>query len=142
MKAQDGAEVMQEQQFHKNMDLTLKVSGDEHCIRLLPVLLTESLQKKTLVASFLVDGIEMIESARIVLEAGRKEHPFPCDVQIHHPVLCQTSGSEMSGEAYTFTVLFYQAGAVCSKLEKKAFFSAEKISSLSAGETVPPVFLS
>lgn len=126
---------MHDQDLYEKMVLTLEVSGDEHCITLLPVLHLQCLQKKTLIASFLVDGIEMIGSARIVLDPDRKDHPFPCDLQIHHPVLCCTHpGKERSGEAYTFTVLFYQGGEVCCRLEKKVFLPAEEIKALSAEE--------
>lgn len=129
------------QEIYEKTDFTLEVSSSGHTVMLRPVLLADCLQERTLVASFLIDGIEMIESARIVLSPDKKFHPFPNHALIHHPVLYKGQ-EDPDCASYTFTVLFYQAGAVCCRLEKKALLPAEKFNSLPEGETCFPVFTS
>lgn len=129
------------QEIYEKTDFTLEVSCSGHTVMLRPVLLADCLQERTLVASFLIDGIEMIESARIVLVPGRKSHPFPNHALIHRPVLYREQ-EDPDCASYTFTILFYQAGAVCCQLEKKALLPAEKLKDLPEREKCFPVFIS
>ena len=128
------------QDFYSQLNFTLEVTGSDQCITLTPVLLAESPRERTLVAAFLIDGIEMIASTRIVLQPGRKEHPFCCGALIHRPVL-YAAAEDPRRASYFFTIRFYQAGAVCCELQKEAVFAADQLRTLKEGEKMTPLFI-
>ena len=68
-------------------------SGSE--IEILPYIDAESDRARTLIASFEVDSLEMIESARIPLSAGKNHVPFQQTVRIVKPLLWQPKGTGM-----------------------------------------------
>lgn len=127
------------QEFYNTLDFTVEVTGSEQCVTLTPVLLADTLDRKILVGSFLIDGIEIIGSSRIVLDPGKKEHPFSAEGRIHRPVLYEPEKDPFLG-CYIFTLRLYQAGAVCCELEKKAFFPAQILKGLPGGEKIHPLF--
>ena len=103
---------MYDPKFYNTLDFTVEVTGNERSVTLKPVLLAETREPKTLVGSFLIDGIEIIGSSRLVLQPERKEHPFAAEGRIHRPVLHDPEQDPFLG-SYIFTLRFYRAGSVC-----------------------------
>ena len=130
---------MYDPKFYNTLDFTVEVTGNERSVTLKPVLLAETREPKTLVGSFLIDGIEIIGSSRLVLQPERKEHPFAAEGHIHRPVLHDPEPDPFLG-SYIFTLRFYRAGSVCCELVRKAFFPARLLKDLPEGEKIHPLF--
>lgn len=109
---------MTDREFFERMDFSFEITGDESGIEILPFIDSESDQSRTLIASFQVDSLEMIESARIPLASGKNHVPFQQKVRIVKPLLWQPNGSG-TPSLYCFSVVFHQQGAPVYRIEKK-----------------------
>ena len=109
---------MTDREFFERTDFSFEITGDENGIEILPFIDSESDQSRTLIASFQVDSLEMIESARIPLASGKNHVPFQQKVRIVKPLLWQPNGSG-TPSLYCFSVIFHQKGAPVCRMEKK-----------------------
>ncbi len=105
--------------FFEKTDFSFEVEGDDAEIEIRVYVDLESDRPRTLIASFLVDSMEMIESARIPLAAGRNHVPFQQTVRIVKPLLWQPVGFGRPS-LYQFSVVFHQNGEPCHRIEKRA----------------------
>ena len=105
--------------FFEKTDFSFEVEGDDEEIGIRVYIDLESDRPRTLIASFLVDSMEMIESARIPLAAGCNHVPFQQIVRIVKPLLWQPVGFG-TPSLYQFSVIFHQNGEPCYRIEKRA----------------------
>ena len=108
-----------DREFFEKTDFSFEVTGDDEEIEIRVYVDLESDRPRTLIASFLVDSMEMIESARIPLAAGRNHVPFQQTVRIVKPLLWQPVGFGRPS-LYHFSVVFHQNGEPCHRIEKPA----------------------
>ena len=111
---------MEDRDFWGKTDFSYAVSGDDREIELQVYIDAECDCSRTLIASFQVDSMEMIESARIPLAAGKNHVPFQQTVRIVKPLLWQPLGSSGQPSFYHFSVIFHRHGAPCHTIEKRA----------------------
>ena len=78
---------MTDREFFEKSDFSFEVSGDSSEIRIQPYIDIESDNARVLIASFQVDSLEMIGSARIPLARGKNHVPFQQTVRIVKPLL-------------------------------------------------------
>ncbi|MBO4631423.1 MAG: hypothetical protein J5858_05830 [Lentisphaeria bacterium] len=109
---------MTEQEFFGKTDFSFEISGgsDEIVIQVYIDIVSD--RPRTLIASFQVDSLEMIESARIPLNAGSNHVPFQQTVRIVKPLLWQPNGAGIPS-LYSFTVVFHQKGEPFYLIEKR-----------------------
>lgn len=108
---------MSDLEFLEKTDFSFKITGDAGRIEILPFIDAESDRSRTLIASFKVDSMEMIESARIPLRPGKNHVPFQQSVLIVKPLLWEPGSMPF---LYHFTVVFHQAGAPVHSIDKDA----------------------
>lgn len=111
---------MEDTAFWDQTDFSYTVSGDEREIELQVYIDAESSCSRTLIASFQVDSMEMIESARIPLVSGNNHVPLRQTVRIVKPLLWHPRGSSGQPSLYHFSVVFHQHGAPFHTIEKRA----------------------
>ena len=111
---------MDDRKFWDKTDFSYTAAGDGREIELQVYIDAESERSRTLIASFLVDSMEMIESARIPLSPGKNHVPFQQTVRIVKPLLWQPRGSSGQPSFYHFSVVFHQQGSSCHAIEKRA----------------------
>ena len=111
---------MDDREFWNKTDFSYAVSGDDREIELQVYIDAECDCSRTLIASFQVDSMEMIESARIPLAAGTNHVPFQQTVRIVKPLLWQPRGSSGQPSFYHFSVIFHHHGTPCHTIEKRA----------------------
>ena len=111
---------MDDREFWDKTDFSYTVSGDDREIELQVYIDAECGHSRTLIASFQVDSMEMIESARIPLVRGKNHVPFQQTVRIVKPLVWQPRGSSGQPAFYHFSVVFHQCGAPCHTIEKRA----------------------
>lgn len=111
---------MDDREFWNKTDFSYAVSGDDHEIELQVYIDAECDRDRTLIASFQVDSMEMIESARIPLTAGKNHVPFQQTVRIVKPLLWQPRGSSGQPSFYHFSVIFHRHGTPCHTIDKRA----------------------
>lgn len=116
---------MTDQNFFENISFHIRHSGNPECVELCSVLEADTEKDRTLIASVLVDDMEMIESARIPLTAGKRYSEFCQTIRIIRPALWYP-GSMGEQSVYNFKILFYQAGKICHTFEKQYAFSFVK----------------
>lgn len=109
---------MTDREFFEQSDFSFEISGDSSEIRIQPYIDIESDGSRTLIASFQVDSLEMIESARIPLAPGRNHVPFQQTVRIVKPLLWQPAGGG-TPSLYSFSVVFHLHGAPFYQIEKR-----------------------
>lgn len=108
---------MSDLEFLEKTDFSFEITGNADRIEILPFIDAESDRSRTLIASFKVDSMEMIESARIPLKPGRNHVPFQQPVLIVKPLLWEPCSMPF---LYHFTVVFHQAGAPVHSIDKDA----------------------
>ena len=108
---------MSDLEFLEKTDFSFEITGDIGRIEILPFIDAESDRSRTLIASFKVDSMEMIESARIALKPGRNHVPFQQPVQIVKPLLWEPCPMPF---LYHLTVVFHQAGSPVHSIDKDA----------------------
>ena len=108
---------MSDLEFLEKTDFSFEITGDAGRIEILPYIDAESDRSRTLIASFKVDSMEMIESARIPLRPGKNHIPFQQSVLIVKPLLWEPGSIPF---LYHFTVVFHQAGAPVHSIDKNA----------------------
>lgn len=108
---------MTDEEFFARTDFSCEITGSGSEIEILPYIDVESDRARTLIASFEVDSLEMIESARIPLSAGKNHVPFQQTVRIVKPLLWQPKGTGMPSR-YTFSVIFHRKGAPFHQIDK------------------------
>lgn len=108
---------MSDLEFLEKTDFSFEITGNADRIEILPFIDAESDRSRTLIASFKVDSMEMIESARIPLKPGRNHVPFQQPVLIVKPLLWEPCAMPF---LYHFTVVFHQAGAPVHSIGKDA----------------------
>ena len=111
---------MEDRDFWRKTDFSFTVSGDDREIELQVFIDAECDRSCTLIASFQVDSMEMIESARIPLAAGKNHVPFQQTVRIVKPLLWQPRGSSGQPSFYHLSVVFHRHGTPCHTIEKQA----------------------
>ncbi len=111
---------MDDREFWDKTDFSYTVAGDDREIELQVYIDAECEHSRTLIASFQVDSMEMIESARIPLSRGKNHVPFQQTVRIVKPLVWQPRGSSGQPAFYHFSVVFHQCGAPCHTIEKRA----------------------
>ena len=109
---------MTDRELFEKTDFSFEILGGDEEIEIQPYIDTESDRARTLIASFQVDSLEMIESARIPLSAGKNHVPFQQTVRIVKPLLWQPNGNGVPS-LYSFTVIFHQKGAPFYRIEKR-----------------------
>ena len=109
---------MTDKDFFEQTDFSFEITGGEGEIEIQPYIDIESDRARTLIASFLVDSLEMIESARIPLSAGKNHVPFQQTVRIVKPLLWQPRG-EGAPSYYTFSVIFHQHGEPVHQIDRR-----------------------
>ena len=111
---------MADMEFWDKTDFSYSVAGDDHEIELQVYIDAECERSRTLVASFQVDSMEMIESARIPLSPGKNHVPFLQTVRIVKPLVWRPRGSSGQPLFYHFSVVFHEHGTPCHTIEKRA----------------------
>lgn len=111
---------MDDREFWDKTDFSYTVAGDDREIELQVYIDAECEHSRTLIASFQVDSMEMIESARIPLSRGKNHVPFQQTVRIVKPLVWRPRGSSGQPSFYHFSVVFHQCGAPCHTIEKRA----------------------
>ena len=109
---------MTDQEFFEKTDSSFEITGGSNEIVIQPYIDIVSDRSRTLIASFQVDSLEMIESARIPLKAGTNHVPFRQTVRIVKPLLWQPNGNGFPS-FYSFTVVFHQGGEPFYLIEKR-----------------------
>jgi len=109
---------MTDEEFFARTDFSCEITGSGSGIEIQPYIDAESDRARTLVASFEVDSLEMIGSARIPLSAGKNHVPFQQTVRIVKPLLWQPKGTGMPS-LYTFSVVFHREGAPFHQIDKR-----------------------
>ena len=109
---------MTDREFYEKSDFSFEISGDSTEIRIQPYIDIESNGSRTLIASFQVDSLEMIESARIPLAPGKNHVPFQQTVRIVKPLLWNPAGGG-TPSLYSFSVVFHLHGAPFYQIEKR-----------------------
>ena len=109
---------MTDKDFFEQTDFSFEITGSGGEIEIRPYIDMESDRDRTLIASFLVDSLEMIESARIPLSAGKNHVPFQQTVRIVKPLLWQPRGEGVPS-FYTFSVVFHQHGEPVHQIDKR-----------------------
>ena len=68
---------MDEKDFFRQIDFSLEITPlkNRKLVEITPCIEVISEKSATLIVSFEVDGIELIESARIAIQPGKKPHP-------------------------------------------------------------------
>ena len=108
---------MADLEFLEKTDFSFEITGNAGRIEILPFIDAESDRSRTLIASFKVDSMEMIESARIPLKPGKNHVPFQQPVQIVKPLLWEPCSMPF---LYHLTVVFHQAGEPVHSIDKDA----------------------
>lgn len=108
---------MSDLEFLEKTDFSFEITGNADRIEILPFIDAESDRSRTLIASFKVDSMEMIESARIPLQPGKNHVPFQQPVLIVKPLLWEPCAMPF---LYHFTVVFHQAGEPVHSIDKNA----------------------
>ena len=109
---------MTDREVFEKTDFSFEIDGGCGEIEIQPYIDLESDRSRTLIASFQVDSLEMIESARIPLMAGKNHVPFQQTVRIVKPLLWQPNGRG-TASLYRFTVIFHRKGAPVYRIEKR-----------------------
>lgn len=109
---------MTDRDFFEQTDFSFEITGNGDEIEIRPYIDIESGRARTLIASFLVDSLEMIESARIPLSAGKNHVPFQQTVRIVKPLLWQPRGEGVPS-CYTFSVIFHQHGEPVHQIDRR-----------------------
>ena len=109
---------MTDRDFFEQTDFSFEMTGSGGEVEIRPYIDIESDRARTLIASFLVDSLEMIESARIPLSAGKNHVPFRQPVRIVKPLLWQPRG-EGAPSFYTFSVVFHQHGEPVHQIDRR-----------------------
>lgn len=109
---------MTDREFVEKIDFSFEITGNETGIRIQPFIDADIGCSRTLVASFQVDSLEMIESARIPLSPECTHVPFQQTVRIVKPLLWNPRGYGIPS-LYKFTVAFHQKGAPFHLIEKQ-----------------------
>ncbi len=111
---------MADMEFWDKTDFSYSVAGDDREIALQVYIDAECGCSRTLIASFQVDSMEMIESARIPLSPGKNHVPFLQTVRIVKPLVWRPRGSSGQPLFYHFSVVFHERGTPCHTIEKRA----------------------
>ena len=111
---------MADMEFWDKTDFSYSIAGDDREIELQVYIDAECECSRTLVASFQVDSMEMIESARIPLVRGKNHVPFLQTVRIVKPLVWRPRGSSGQPLFYHFSVVFHEHGTPCHTIEKRA----------------------
>ena len=109
---------MTDRDFFEQSDFSFDISGDSSEIRIQPYVDIESDNARVLIASFQVDSLEMIGSARIPLARGKNHVPFQQTVRIVKPLLWHPAGGG-TPSLYSFSVVFHLHGAPFYHIEKR-----------------------
>ncbi|MBQ9337044.1 MAG: hypothetical protein IJS14_07105 [Lentisphaeria bacterium] len=109
---------MTDREFFEKSDFSFEISGDSSEISIRPYIDIESDGSRILIASFHVDSLEMIGSARIPVAAGKNHVPFQQTVRIVKPLLWQPAGGG-TPSLYNFSVVFHLHGAPFHTVEKR-----------------------
>ena len=109
---------MTEREFFEQSDFSFEISGGPAEIEVRPYIDIESDGARTLIASFQVDSLEMIGSARIPLEPGTNHVPFQQTARIVKPLLWHPAGGG-TPSLYSFSVVFHRHGAPVHRIEKR-----------------------
>ena len=109
---------MTDREFFEQTDFSFEITGGSGEIVIRPYIDIVSDRPRTLIASFQVDALEMIESARIPLNAGGNHVPFRQTVRIVKPLLWQPNGTG-TPSLYSFAVVFHRKGEPFYLIEKR-----------------------
>lgn len=103
----------------EKLDFSFKLEGNAEMISVIPCIELDSDRDHTLIVSFYVDSMEMIESARVAVSKGWNRIPLTQPVRIRRPLLWHPNGGKGIPSLYSFTAVFHHDGKPFYMIEKR-----------------------
>ena len=103
----------------EKLDFSFKLEGNAEMISVIPCIELDSDRDHTLIVSFYVDSMEMIESARVAVSKGWNSIPLTQPVRIRRPLLWHPNGGKGIPSLYSFTAVFHHDGKPFYMIEKR-----------------------